>query len=733
MDRYEGTDQEPRPQGRDGGQDALAEDAHYGGSSDRETARTAPRGRRVPTLGKSPGVESGTETDSGARGGHLQALPSRSSSSINRDRPAAPPLGPDPDPLLLPASGLSFPSVSSFPAGGAAGPQPDRASASPLSGTPPVVGSVGAGDASGLPSRPPFVFVSQVCSHALFQQLQASPELAGVRALPSKLQKAALRLVVHLGRGDGLPDSGFEGFQLCHEGVVAGCFGLGPDYGKVLNRVGVGVNAFVDMVRDALPAGALSVARAAWRSDATASRCTALSLRLSDSFHAAFEQDAEDLRESLRLYDFTLGRPVTLSERQTRALKTAAWEAIVRRREVEAELRPLGGVPPAVGELLDLLNSRPVQPYRARAREAYPAVNEMILDPDDPFRLLEDPVKRAALLDHNVAIRMVSRPHYVPGLRTQRLSPVGLSLANAPRAWRRVYLSDCFEIDMDAAQLALVASVWGVPSLLDWLDEGGSVWERLGAHLAEAFPGSPYDPEDDDQRAALKAVCKAFVYALVFGRSKKNLVRFGDPETMAPSERRDRQEEIDFLERSFAISDYRDVGRALLDHHVLSDVLAARRQRVERIYKEGGVTDLYGKRLRLRSTLGVDDDGRPREIDARTCLAAEIQACEVFVMVDHVARVFLDEEDRRAAAKAVGGTYQPRLSLFLWQHDGFSFRIKKQGQRGWESEATLQLDRLQDALREGCEALSERLGCPRIRTRLSLAYWPEGFPADDWA
>ena len=79
---------------------------------------------------------------------------------------------------------------------------------------------------------------------------------------------------------------------------------------------------------------------------------------------------------------------------------------------------------------------------------------------------------------------------YTTKARTQRVVPHGSGLATAPTWVRRAVLADCVELDMSSAQLALVAALWDVPRVRDFLtdslDGGPSYWAEVSHRFPEA-------------------------------------------------------------------------------------------------------------------------------------------------------------------------------------------------------------------------------------------------------
>jgi hypothetical protein len=296
-------------------------------------------------------------------------------------------------------------------------------------------------------------------------------------------------------------------------------------------------------------------------------------------------------------------------------------------------------------------------------------------------------------------------PVYRTSERTQRLVPVGQGLANAPSWIRQAVLADAFEVDMKAAQLALVAALWDVPEIEPYLVEAEtSVWDALVGHLFALFPHGVYDPEVDFD--TLKPILKTTMYQATFGATRETLQRFGNSRGMSPSEHRAWREGRARVKKYFAAKPD-EVAVALLAHPVFEALLEAREVALREIERAGRSVDVFGREY----VLGSYAEGEL--VDARSALAGEVQAAEAFVML-RVARPFVVEAERVATVKG----RQPEAQILLWQSDGLTFAPRRTGGEGpW-------LERAAEGLRDGCRDLEDATGCREVLTGLEVKYRP---------
>lgn len=353
--------------------------------------------------------------------------------------------------------------------------------------------------------------------------------------------------------------------------------------------------------------------------------------------------------------------------------------------------------------LLDYLHARSVKAFSSRFKRVHA---ELV----DHARSEQDPDVRIAALRTIKHLRLQPVPVYRTTGGTQRLSPHGLSLAGADRWIRRRVLHDCVEIDMSSAQLAIVAALWDVPIVRDFLAGGHSIWDELTRWLIGQHPKNRFALERDGVR--LKGLLKVMVYGVCFGMREKNLARWGNPNAGGPKEREEHQRDLEFVSFVFR-SSAKDVGAAFISHPLVRDLLEARRRKMAAVSEAGGLTDLFGRRY----VLGARKEGAPRgeKIDVKSALAAEAQAAEHRAMLG-VAGVFIAEAER---AEATSHRTGPEAQILLWQADGVSVRVRQRGRwRYWVERAN---DGLQDALRE----IESSLGSPTINTRLVVDHEPE--------
>lgn len=360
----------------------------------------------------------------------------------------------------------------------------------------------------------------------------------------------------------------------------------------------------------------------------------------------------------------------------------------------KALVRRAPDTPDETATLVDYLHGRSGRAFSVPVSKAHAGVVEQAQKEMD-----ED--IRTATLRVVRGLRVQPLPIYTTKRRTQRIVPHGDGLATAPSWVRRAVLSNCVEVDMSSAQLALVAALWDVPTVRAFLAAGTSFWDEVASWLNAELPGGRYDHARHFDR--LKGLLKVATYGICFGMKEKNVARWRSPRGLGPKEKAERRRELAFVRTAFGVKS-KAVGECLLSHPLVADLLAARSRRMDTVREAGSLTDVFGRTYVLGETVGK------REVTVRSMLAAEAQAAEHFVML-RAAKPFVDEAAR---ASAGGPRVYPEAEIVLWQADGFTVRPRQREREGqWVRAAA-------DGLQAGCRALEGLLGCPTVYTRLEV-------------
>jgi hypothetical protein len=238
-------------------------------------------------------------------------------------------------------------------------------------------------------------------------------------------------------------------------------------------------------------------------------------------------------------------------------------------------------------------------------------------------------------------IRDDLKAYYQPSLEgnTCRVFPANLSIPMLMKGIRKILTKGWWEMDLASSQLAIVAVIWDIPEVQEFLKNGGKIWKELFNHYgldAEAIKKADDDLYNDIKRT----VFKESLYGLIYGMSIKNL--------------RARLE--DNLTRCCISGG----AKHFLKHPIIKTLLIARNKKMRELNKGGSVTTIFGKELSVQPGKHKD-----RSKDVRSILAQEAQAIEMYLLLPIVDLANSTDD----------------FTITVWQHDGFSVNFNREAKR----------------------------------------------------
>lgn len=228
--------------------------------------------------------------------------------------------------------------------------------------------------------------------------------------------------------------------------------------------------------------------------------------------------------------------------------------------------------------------------------------------------LTERQKRRKQHSQHLVAsLDLEDRIAYKSVKKTPRIYSVGSSIHQFPREIRKIALkgnapNGVVELDLRACQLAIVARIWEIDELQEFLKSDKSIWTEL-----LAVTGLP---------AEHKPALKTTVYSIVFGMGIKNLRKYlqdGD----GPR--------IEGIGEEAADKFFR--------HPLIKALLKARRKQLEWIEEDNGGYDAFDnwRQIQLYANSSQKSDSNPKRRHGRnspSVLAAIVQSYELKIMLE---------------------------------------------------------------------------------------------------
>jgi hypothetical protein len=231
-------------------------------------------------------------------------------------------------------------------------------------------------------------------------------------------------------------------------------------------------------------------------------------------------------------------------------------------------------------ELLDYLNNLPSNRF-SKCLEYIP---EAKIKAEE---LTNERAKRRAtkLLEQ---IELTPQPFYKPSERgcTQRV--FGDSYLHLNKELRNIVCSDWMEIDIEQAQLRILARIWEIPEVTEYLDSKKSLWKDLIQYVQNIYPVQ-FSSLD---KSELKVLLKRFIYSSCFGMSLTKLKKtfkkdceelLGNTYNMSIVKKNKNGKDIKL-----------SLGEYLICHKVIRPLLVARKKVMKKIKMNKGASSPYG-------------------------------------------------------------------------------------------------------------------------------------------
>jgi hypothetical protein len=208
-----------------------------------------------------------------------------------------------------------------------------------------------------------------------------------------------------------------------------------------------------------------------------------------------------------------------------------------------------------------------------------------------------------------------------------RIYAGGESIHLLPSRLRKIALAGSWEMDLKACQLAVVASKWEIPSILEALNK------NLSRNKRKPFTESQSDiwhelleyVDLENEKERYKPILKQTVYSIIFGMSKRNVMgrlnegSYYKVERFNPITKRFYRE-ITKAQKNEGIG--LEKAKALINHPYIEDLFSAREKKKREVQLNGGLKDAFGRELKLEG-----------EKAARSLLAYVVQSYELKIML----------------------------------------------------------------------------------------------------
>lgn len=302
-------------------------------------------------------------------------------------------------------------------------------------------------------------------------------------------------------------------------------------------------------------------------------KCRMADYTLPPHIDAALEVELNRSLDDSELVDFVTGRANDRRERSVR----------LKHNRIEASRTARFAANEDAGMILKYLNSLPPNGFTEQLQyveEARKLAKKTLED-----RPLRDQFRKLSKFEAQPV------PVYTPSEKgnSPRLYGLNEGLTTCKREVRAILTQGWVQADLRNAQLAIVAKLWKIPDIEEFLCENDSVWPELCRHLG-ADLSHPHFKE-------VKSGIKTVLYATTFGMGKREgLPAKADEE----------------------LSEYIGCPERILEHWIIQKLLKARSEQMKMAFKTNMIEDCYGKQMKVSTCEEI-----------RSALAQQAQAVEM--------------------------------------------------------------------------------------------------------
>lgn len=281
-------------------------------------------------------------------------------------------------------------------------------------------------------------------------------------------------------------------------------------------------------------------------------------------------------------------------------------------------------------KFIDYLNNIPPHNFSkilVNKSQAYEYLNRKYHN--DTYVLTEEQRYLIGLYLHSIEER--PQPIYTcsKSNNTVRLFEYYKGLQNVPSDIRHLLTPNWIEIDLQNSHLAIVAKLWDISVVKEYLANGKSIWESFLPYLG-------FSADD----LSIKKVIKPLLYGCIYGMG------------------------IETLKESITLAIGSDKYELFISHPVIDAVLKARTKRIKEIRNRGGVITYLGEHIHVIKFKNEEDKW---EDNLLTILSQEASEYEM-LLLEPILDLAISSKD---------------FHLTLYQFDGVSIYIRDKSKKDY--------------------------------------------------
>lgn len=266
-------------------------------------------------------------------------------------------------------------------------------------------------------------------------------------------------------------------------------------------------------------------------------------------------------------------------------------------------------------------------------------------------------------------IQNCPKPFYAPSSKGRTHRVFGDSFLTLPKKVRTVLTQDWFELDLEQAQLRILASWWKCQPVIEFLNTGKSLWKELQQYIYKILPKDITFSQE--QLEELKTTNKKLIYSSCYGMGLRNL-------------KSNYKEAFDKIFPSYNISVFKSIkgkitlkdgsikttrklslGEYIVSHPLISALLSERQKWIHKVKQDGGAQSPYGFIPLLKG------------MNPSAVLATIGQAYEQKLMepIFNLAKEAIHTDSR--------GYKTARFQIMGWLHDGAFVHVQDKKSISW--------------------------------------------------
>jgi len=276
------------------------------------------------------------------------------------------------------------------------------------------------------------------------------------------------------------------------------------------------------------------------------------------------------------------------------SLKDYSKDSTRAQARIRKEKKQLVDKVPAISQhqagLLNYLNDLPSHRYK-----------HMLKHIPEAQRITNELSNERSKTSTNIKLQNIQdcpKPFYSPSSKGRTHRIFGDSFLTLPKKVRSVLTQDWFELDLEQAQLRILASWWKCELVIDFLNSGKSLWKELQQYIKEVLPpGYKLNREQIDE---LKAINKKLIYSSCYGMGLRNLksnYKEGFDEIFNSynvKATKTIKGSVKCKDGSVRSTRKLSIGEYITAHPLISALLTERQKWIHKVKQDGGAQSPYG-------------------------------------------------------------------------------------------------------------------------------------------